>query len=433
MLRVLRMVLVFSLGVLVATLSFAAGAQEDDDGMEEEQIVLRYPHWFFGHGGNFEEWINGAVDAFEAEYPNIQVEREHVPYDQYWEQLDIAIASGNAPDVAAFGGNLAKYVAAGALTPLNDLIDMEDVERNFSALQTELIPAADSEEGRTFALAFDSGFYLPLYRPSLFEEEGIREFPTTPDAFVDMARELTAGDRYGYAFMNNPGNYNEQRIDLIIWTVGLGGHYVDRSTGEPALDSPEVIQAVTYLKELHDAGAVPRDTDKGTYRKMFATKNVAVIIDGMWMHGLAIGWDETAAGDFETADTPFPTRRVPGFAEVNAILADSEHKEEAALLIQYLANEEQQRRLVEITQLIPPRTSVFTDELKADLIERWPWYERFIAYADDAVPMDPNEMPGELKVEVHRIWGKYFDRVLFEDMDPAEAMRLAQEEATNLY
>ena len=88
--------IVLMLGVifLIASASILVGAP----------ITLRFPHHFFGHGGNFEAWINGAVDQFEKENPNVHVERESVPYDSYWDKMDVAIAGGNAPDVAEILG-----------------------------------------------------------------------------------------------------------------------------------------------------------------------------------------------------------------------------------------------------------------------------------------------------------------------------------------
>ncbi len=416
-----KQVLVISLLLSVTLVSFG----------DDQTVTLRFPHWFFGHGSSFADWINGAVDAFEKENPNIKVDREQVPYDQYWDKLDTAIAGGNAPDVAAFGpSNLGKYIEAGTLIPLNDLIDMADVKKNFSPLQTSDIPKA-AQDGKTYALAFDSGFYLPLYRPSVFKSAGIKKFATTPEEFIDMAKKLTTSERFGFAFMNVPGNWNEQQLDISIWVVGLGGHW-GNVQGKPTLNTPQMIKAVGYLKTLHDLKVTPRDTDKGTYRKMFGTGKVATLIDGMWMYGLSVGWDATAENDFDTAPLPFPTQHVAAFYECNGILKDSQHPKEAAKLISYLSNDAQMKRLVQITQLIPPRTSVFTAQLKAELVKKWPWYKQYIDHATQSVLMAPAAMSGTMQNQVLKILGTYFDRVLFENMDVTQALNAAQKEAEAL-
>ena len=417
---------ILCIALMVFTVNlFAAGTTEKST----EKVTIRYPHWFFGHGGNFEQWINGAVDGFEKKYPNVHVEREQVPYDTYWDKLDTGLASGNPPDVAAFWFNLRKYIEAGALMPLNDLIDMNDVNKNFSPFQTKSIPEA-APDGKTYGLAFDTGFYLPMYRPSVFRSAGIAKYATDLDEFFTQSQKLMTKDRYGYAFVTQAGNWGEQIINLSTWTIALGGHWGD-TKGRPTLDSKEVIQAVTYLKKLFDMGAVPKDVAHGDFRKMFATGHVGTLIDGVWVYGLANGWDPETKTDFATAPLPFPTQRVAGFYECNSIFKACKHPKEAAALIQFISNDEQQQKIAEMPHF-PARTSIFTPALKKTLIERWPWYAEYINHAGNGVPMSPLSMGGEQMVETQKIWGKYFDKVLFENMDPKEAMTVAQKEAMAL-
>ena len=310
---------------------------------------------------------------------------------------------------------------------------MNDVNKNFSNLQTKEIPAT-AKDGKTYALAFDSGFYLPLYRPSVLAEAGVQSFATTPEEFIAMAQKLTSKSRFGYAFMDVAGNYTEEFIDLAIWTIGLGGNWTDKN-GRPTLDSAEVVKAVTYLKQLYDLNVTTRDTDKGTYRKMFALGKAATIIDGMWMYGLSNGWEPATKSDFAVANLPFPTQRVAAFYECNAILKATKHPKEAANLIQTISNPEFSKKLVEISQFIPPRISVFTAEFKDQLVKKWPWYKTFLDHANsDLLVLDvPSNMPGDLQVKVQKIWGTYFDKVLFDNMSPAQAMGAAQKEAIALF
>ena len=124
-----------------------------------------------------------------------------------------------------------------------------------------------------------------------------------------QCQKLMTKDRYGYSFSDQAGNWGEEYIELSLWTIALGGNWGDEQ-GKPTLDSKEVIQAVTYLKKLFDMGLVPKDVAKGDLRKMFATGHVGTLIDGVWVYGLANGWDPATKTDFATAPLPFPTQRV---------------------------------------------------------------------------------------------------------------------------
>ena len=50
---------------------------------EKVPVVLRVPHWFWGHGTTFEEWIKGGSEEFEKQNPNVKIDGYQVPYDQY--------------------------------------------------------------------------------------------------------------------------------------------------------------------------------------------------------------------------------------------------------------------------------------------------------------------------------------------------------------
>lgn len=398
----------------------------------EEKIVLQFPHWFFSHGDTFQNWIMDAVKEYETQNPNIKIEGYAYAYDEYWSKIDTAIATGNPPDIMAFWStNLGKYIDAEAIIPLDEYLDIDEIKASFTPLQKGAI-ASSAKDGKTYLVAMNTGFYLPLYRPSVFEKHGVSSFAKNLDEFVEMTKQLSKDGTYGYAAMIQPGNWTEGMFDLSIWTIGLGGQSgVD---GMPTLDSPEVIQAVTYLKKLYDAGVMPKETDKGTYRKMFATGNVATIIDGPWMYPLAENWNPEVKGDFEAVNLPFPTQNVAAFFEGLSVSSKSKHPEEAAKFINYLTSTEQQKKLIEVSGMMPGRLSVLEDQAFVDsLLEKWPWFQQFIDHAPNAKPLVPEGMDTSLVPEMSKIWYTQLEKVLYGNADPAAAMKAAQAEALKLF
>lgn len=396
------------------------------------KIKLDFPHWFFSHGGTFDVWIKGAVDEFQKQNPNIEVNGYAVGYDEFWDKIDTAIAAGTPPDIiAAHNTNLGKYISAGALLPLDDLINMNDIKDNWSSLQKEGVTSV-SPDGKTYLLTSDMGFYLPMYRPSVFKKAGVNSYAKTPEEFIEMAKKLTQSGIKGYAAMINPGNWQEGLYDLAIWTIGLGGHY--GKDGKPDLNSPEVIKAITYLKQLFDAGVMPKEIDKGTYRKMFATGEVGTLIDGPWMYEMAVGWDPSVKGDFEVVDLPFPTQRVTSFFEGLSVSSKSKNPKEAAKLIEFLCSPDQQKKLVEITGIMSAREDIYKDQTWSNgLAEKWPWFQKYIDHVSQAVLNNPAGMPGEKIPEVVKIWYTAYEKVLYENADPTKAMNDAQTEAMALF
>lgn len=398
-----------------------------------EQITLNFPHWFFSHGEALAEWINPAIEEFEKENPNIKINGYAIGYNEFWDKLDTSIASNDAPDIFALTNtNLSKYVEADAIIPLDDYIDIEDVKTNYSPLQTEDALNC-GKDGKTYCLITDMGFYLPMYRPSVLEKAGITEFAKTPEEFVEMTKKLSSLENVnGYAAMVNPGNWSEGSIDLSIWIIGLGGHY--GKAGKPTLNSPEVIKAVTYLKELYDADVMVKETDKGTYRKMFATGNVGTLIDGQFLYSMACGWDPSLADDYEVADLPFPTQNCAAFFEGLSVSKSSKYPAEAAKFIEFLCSKEQQQKLVDITGFGTARSDIFADEtFSKEIYTKWPWMKKYAEHQNAAVMNNPEGIGGSLLPEVQKILYTAYEKILYENADVTETMNVAQNEALQLF
>src|SRR5690606_36935994 len=78
-----------------------------------------------------------------------------------------------------------------------------------------------------------------LYHEELFEEAGLSGPPTTPEEFLEYARELTIkeGDRvvqYGASMVNAQESPTYEM--LLMWTIAFGGRLAE--DGRPTVNSP---------------------------------------------------------------------------------------------------------------------------------------------------------------------------------------------------
>lgn len=402
--------------------------EPDDTTVSGEEIVLRFPHWWLGNPGGHGIWINEAIEEFEANNPGIRIDGYTIAYADYVDNLVLSIAAGNAPDIVCLASfNIGPFIMNNQLTPLDDLIDMDAINQYFFEIQTEGVPAR-SPVGNTYIVSQLMGFYLPMYRPSVFEAAGMTFDATTPREFVDMVTEFTevTGNR-GYALMINPGNVAEGIFDLCIWIIGMGSHYV--IDGRPAFNTPEMNAVFGYIKEMFDANVIVREADKPTYQRMFAEGLVGALIDGPWLYGMSVDWDPSVEGDFAIAPLPFPTNHAAAFFEGYSIPAASNNQEAAALLVEHLTSMEMQRRFVDLIGILPTRSDVFDAEFESNMLERWPWMQAFNEHAPYAVPFDPVGIDMDRDPELHRILYGALERVLYENADIGTALDEAQEAA----
>src|SRR5688500_6283028 len=110
--RSLRLVLLLLL-VCVLALGCSAvapvAAPAADAPASGEAVTIRFRSYTLGEARDTA--LRDLITQFEAEYPNIKVEVELPPGDQYWDKLQTEFAGGNAPDITV---NQMDWVVPGA-------------------------------------------------------------------------------------------------------------------------------------------------------------------------------------------------------------------------------------------------------------------------------------------------------------------------------
>ena len=268
-----------------------------------DDITLRLPSWWFGEPGN-EIWMNDVIEAFMAENPGIKVDGYNLPYGSYADQMLMEMSSGSPPDVIHLTNlNMGDYLRNGLLMPLDDLMAASDI--NESTFTPAQFASPIVTDGSTYGVIHMVANYIPFYNVELLAEAGYDEFPDNPADFMDMAKALSnPPDSFGYAAMVKPGSYVETYMDVAQWVIAGGGAFA--VGGEPTINAPANAAAIADFKALFDAGVMPRDVDKSTYRQMWWQGKVAVLFDGSWMMGFARAENPDITSKLGTALMPWP-------------------------------------------------------------------------------------------------------------------------------
>jgi raffinose/stachyose/melibiose transport system substrate-binding protein len=341
--------------VLVGTACIGSNVEEGGSG-GGGQAVIRY---FTGieETPALEEEARKTVEAFEAQNPDIDVERESISPEDQRTVIQTRLRSDEPPDVFGFdtGPGFAGVLAeADLLYPLEDAYKKYDWPVYDWAKQRVTydgvlsgVPGSVEEIGVFYNkdLFDELGFSEPKTLDELRQiAEGVKDEGMIPFAFGDQEK-WPAGHLFSIAVSNL---YGPDGLDKLLY-------------GGARWDSPKVVKGIELMfSDFVDNGYYPPDVNAITYEDangLFYAGEVAMVPTGTW---LVPEIDETVQ-DFEVGFFPFPSIDGSQVAPPSGVggglfvAANTKEPEAALKLVDYLQfNEQRVREDLEKFNQIPP-------------------------------------------------------------------------------
>ena len=188
------------------------------------------------------------VDSYTSTHPENTVETYYTPYSAYLDQLLVAAAAGNAPDVVHIKAEwLPQFLELGVVKDIYPYVSPEILaDYNPTALE----PVKDGD--KLLGLPWFTNTYALLYNKELLKKAGITELPQTLDELFDDAEKIAAlgsdeaGNKiYGIAFANSNLERGEgYNILPVLW--GYGGDFQD-SDGRISLTDEAAVKTFTQI------------------------------------------------------------------------------------------------------------------------------------------------------------------------------------------
>jgi multiple sugar transport system substrate-binding protein len=351
--------------------------------------------------------------AFTAENPQVKVKEFSIPYPRFEETLMVRLAAGNAPDVVTASDTMFfSFLTREHLAPLDPLV-------NLAGLKSEFLPAQQMGEvrGRTYGLLIDYVSYALLVNKRMLREAGIAEPPRTPDEFLAAAKKLTrAPDQFGYGVRHTMDQEAGWWYEASFWVIGFGGRWaVD---GKPTVNSPPVVAAVRFFKELYDAGVFPKGVDSATYRRMFYHEKVAMLTDNQ--NHIVISRTQNPAIEVEAVPPPFKPPVTHAESVFLTVPKAARHPKEAAAFIEFF-----QRHLKEYG--LAAKNIVNSKSANDAILREAPYLRTFLG-----LPVVPDAiLPAGFETrlpEFRNVVLKHVSNVLVRNLDPKSEMDAAQAE-----
>jgi multiple sugar transport system substrate-binding protein len=328
-----------------AALAACGGGDSADDG------TLKMVVW----GGDLDkETYQARIDLLEAENPDIKVELQLIPSDQYAQKVQTMISGGDGPDIMQVAENVNSYSSKGQLVPLDEYIESSGID-----MEARFGPVHDlySYEDETYAIPDRSGAMILYYNKDIFDAAGV-EYPTAEwtqaDAEAAMAATTIPGEQWGFT---GAGWWAQW------WSFAYqnGGQIIDDS-GQPTVNSPEVVEALQWANDLtyehHYVPTAAEYADMGPDMggdSAFAAGTVAMNATGFW------GIGGLLESDINWGIAPLwggEQQAVSAFGSGLAVTRDSENPEQAFEAIDFLTDVEAQTVIIDKAQDVPANLEV---------------------------------------------------------------------------
>ncbi|MCP4399532.1 MAG: sugar ABC transporter substrate-binding protein [bacterium] len=393
------------LGALV-TGGFLLGAE----GVEAAEIV------FLVSPTPTVEKLIEMIPRFE-EKTGIKVTVEAISYESMMEKetLDLRTQQGNYDVFWVEATYLERYTLLEGLEDLQKLAEKHG--KDLSDFPQGLRDAY-SFDGKLNVMLFESNPMVMVYRKDLLEAKNLR-VPTTWEEYKNVIQALhNPPEVYGTSIMG--ARHEALFYEYLNFLWGFGGQLFDENL-YPAINSPEAVEALEFLKSLVELA--PPGTLSYTWTESataFQQGNVGVeIIFPDWTAALRDPNESRVVDTWAYAPIPGtnPTA-IGGYGW--AVNAYSKDKDAAFEFAYWATSEEVQREIVKYGATLS-RESVMGD---AELNEKYPYLQALAKAAPRATPPMKIEPYFELLDSI----SLYLSEGLSGDTSPQDALDAAQQE-----
>ncbi|NBD22350.1 extracellular solute-binding protein [Paenibacillus glycinis] len=291
------------------------------------------------------------------------------------EKLNLMLASNDLPDIILMdrGGDIVnKYIAAGAIIPLNDLLDKfgPDVKSQYG----DILQKTRFKDGKNYYLSNwygmdnDPVFGVQMRKDLLKElapDKAEGGQPFTTDEFEQLLKDFKAKYPSIDGKPSIPLTLNAENMGAVLGTFkgmwGMKPYYEDGDSLKFDVKDPKYRDMILYMNKLYREGLIEQDwavNKSQTWEQKISNGIVFSTVSAYWDLGNANGalkkdggldkqlfaYKVVAPGT-DPSQTTFGPRSPLGWDAI-AITKANKHPEETMKFINYLASEEGQYLLM---------------------------------------------------------------------------------------
>lgn len=383
-----KLMILFVAFMLTLTL---AGCKRETKNLDDYDIVTEFSgepvevSFWHAFGQDKEATIREYADAFEDLYPNVTITMlSQGGYTDLRSKVVKSIVTGETPTMLiGYPDHVADYLEGEAILSLDPFINDDEVGFTDEELDdfVDSYLAENKQFGKTMGLPFNKSTEVLIYNKTYFDANNLT-VPTTWDELKTVSQSIKADTgKWGFA-------YDSTSNLFITLTRQWGGEYTN-ADGELLFDNAETKAALTFYKEMYDAGlaTTPATWEQNYASEPFKAKNVYMTIGST----AGISYNVPANESFEIGVAPIPQKDENSKAVIQqgtnlSIMANSTDEERLAawLFIKYLSSEEITTDWAIKTGYLPVRKSALDSDDYQEFLDTPKDFEKYTSMAANA-------------------------------------------------
>ncbi|UOF89084.1 ABC transporter substrate-binding protein [Fodinisporobacter ferrooxydans] len=241
--KLMKTLAVFSaVGSLLVTGCGGSGASSNANGGNGKEVTLTFLHW----RGEDVPTFKKIISEFHKKYPNINVQMQVLPSNQYIAQAQANLTGNHGADIfTSFPGS--------EFSAINKAGLYEDLSSQpfLSNFNSDLIKSGQ-KDGKQFAIPYQVVFNMPVYNKDLFKKLNI-EPPTDWNGFLKACQTLKD---HGYTPIVFAGKVSAGQFynDIVMNNVTDPNVFTGLLTGKSKLTDPDFLKSFEQMGELAQKG-----------------------------------------------------------------------------------------------------------------------------------------------------------------------------------
>lgn len=318
------------------------------------------------------EAYDQIIDAFNEEYPQVEVDLVTMPYPTYFDQVRNAGVSRSGPDVITMYGGAQAYSYRNSLFPLQDALDPSNdlryIDENYS------------RDGNLYIVPTGAYGYSMLVNQDLFAKGGVDPSSlATWDGLISACTTLEAAGIQPFASGWQDGFQLETLLYMFSSQLMDSETLAKWTKGELSLSDPLFRTVIDRVLELNEAGcfggedALGRAMYDDAFNQYYAGEGAMFLTGGL--STAETGYSE------QPSTTVVAMPQIPESVHESLIDAGAEagwsvtkwtkSPEAATAFVNFMAGEKAQQILWDVANVVPNNNAV-------DAAPRTPIQEAFV-------------------------------------------------------